>query len=486
LNYGLKVEYYKMKKITLIIAFIFFSFTISAQIVISQPSLGFTQACASSSFNTYNVTFTFSPESNLTATNQFIVELSDETGDFTNATTIYTSTQGTITTSPATISFSVPTTIAGEAFKVKIKSTSPVASSTGSVAFSAYYKLQDSPFSINNLISSAAYCSSGSYMLSIDNPGYGTNDSPLQYPSLTFNWFKETSETTSVFVDSGISLEVSEPGTYFVETNYGTCTSDSFSNRVTISEATSNITSSINSSLGNPYCSSQGTTVLSTINGVGFQWFKDGSEISGATNQTYETGEPGTYSVNIDLGDCTTSASINLENNGFSSSIDVPERNFIEQGESLVATVTTDAINPEFRWYLNEVIISGATNNSYEATQLGSYKVIINQTAGCIASSEFIFSISEPFPDVVNIPNLISPNGDGINDTWVIPQEFVNGTEAEVIIISSQGKVEIQTTNYLNDWPQNELDFKDVNPVYYYIITASNGKTNKGSITVVR
>jgi len=477
-----------MKKITFIFTLMLFTLTntICAQIVISQPSLGYSQACASPSFNTYNVTFIFSPESNLSVSNQFIIELSDDTGDFTSGTTIYTSAQGAVTTSPATLSFSVPNTIAGEAYKIKIKSTAPVASSTGSVAFAAYYKIQDTPFSINNLISTAAYCSGGSYLLAIDDPGYEANDSPLQYPSLTFKWFKETSQTTSVFVDSGSSLEVSEPGTYFVETNYGTCTSDSFSNRVTISEATSEITSSISSSLGNPYCSSQGTTTLSTINGNSFQWYKDGSEISGAINQMYETDEPGTYSVNIDLGECATSASLDLESNGFNSSIDVLDNNFMELGESLVATVTTDAINPEFKWYLNETIISGATSNSYEATQLGNYKVVIDQTSGCIASNEFLFSISEPFPDVANIPNLISPNGDGINDTWVIPQEFVNGNEAEVIIISSQGKVELQTTNYLNDWPQNELDFKDVNPVYYYIITTSNGKTYKGSITVVR
>ena len=87
---------------------------------------------------------------------------------------------------------------------------------------------------------------------------------------------------------------------------------------------------------------------------------------------------------------------------------------------------------------------------------------------------------------MANIPNLISPNGDGINDTWVIPQAYVSGTNTEVVIMSSQGKIMLQTTDYQNNWPQNQLDFKDVNPVYYYIITTTNNKTRKGSITVVK
>ncbi len=479
-----------MRNFTIIYIVVFIAFLstgrTSAQIVISTPSLGFTQACASPVFNTYNVTFTFSPESGVNASNQFSIELSDENGDFSSPTVVYTSAAGSVTTSPATLSFAMPTTVAGEAYKLRIKSTAPVATSTNSIAFPAYYKAQDTPFSINNLIPTAVYCSGGSYLLTIDNPGSGLNDSPLNYPSLTFNWYKETSPTTSVFVASGNSLSVTEPGTYFVETNYGTCTSDSFSNRVTVDENGSGTTSSINSSRGNPFCASQGATTLSAIGGVSYQWFKDGEEISGATNQMYATDESGEFSVRIDLGDCSTNASIDLENTGFSSSIDVSDINMIEEEETLMVTVTTDAVDPEYKWYLNEVLISGATGNSYEATQTGNYKVVITQTAGCEASSEFLFIVNTAFPDVSNIPNLISPNGDGINDTWIIPQAYVSGTNTEVTLISAQGKIVLQTSDYQNNWPETQLDFKGVNPVYYYIITPPDKKERKGSITVVK
>jgi hypothetical protein len=460
--------------------------TINAQVVISKPSFVFTQARASSNWNKYEVNFTFSPESSLETSNQFIIELSDGTGSFSNPTTVYTSAQGEITTSPATaVRFSLPTTTSGEKFRLRVKSTAPASIGQMSNEFPAYYKLHDEQFSINNFIDTAAYCSGGSYLLTIDNPGL-LGESPLEHPSLTYKWYKETSETTSVFVAEGKTLSVDQPGTYFVETNYGSCTSNSVSTRVTVSEVSSNTTSSISSSRGNPYCSTEGPTVLSAINANAYQWYKDGEAISGATEQMYETDKSGEYSVSIDLGNCMTSASINLETKGYTSSIDVDEINTIDDNETLTATITTSANNPEYRWYLNDNMINGATSSTYTITQTGAYKAVVTQTTGCNASTEFPFEVREAFPDAEKIPNIISPNNDGTNDTWVIPQKYVNGTNTEVVIINSQGKVEFRTNNYQNNWPENEIVFADVNPVFFYIINTSDGKSKKGTITVIK
>ncbi len=461
-----------------------------AQIVIGTPNLGFSQACASESFNTYSATFLFSPESAVNTSNQFTIELSDADGDFLNPTVIYTSTAGSVTTSPATLNFSLPETTAGEAYKIRIKSSSPAATSTASVSFAAYYKLQDSPFSINNLVSTGAYCANGSYLLAIDNPGAGSNDSPLLYPSLTFNWYKETSSTTSVFVAEGETLTVSEEGTYFVETNYGSCTSDSFSNRVTISEATSGEAEvTISSSLGNPYCPEQGFTTLASIGGNTYQWFKNGTQIPEATNQLYQTNESGIFSVLVDLGECSAFGTITLVSELFQSSINVAEVNDLEIDETLTVIVTTEANNPEFEWYFNNQLLTGETTDTFNVTEFGDYKVIITETTGCTASITYEFNVQEaldPFPDVEKIPNVISPNGDGINDTWVIPQAYIDGTNTEVQILNNRGKVVFQTINYLNNWPENQLNLTSVNAVYYYIITTADLETKQGSITIVK
>lgn len=463
---------------------------VNAQIVIGTPNLGFSQACASASFNTYSTTFVFSPEGALNSSNQFTIELSDAEGGFSNSIAVFTSNSGVVTTSPATLNFSLPTTIAGENYRIRIKSSSPIATSSNSVSFAAYYKLQDSPFTINNLVSSGAYCTGGSYLLTIDNPGTGSNDSPLNFTSLTFNWFKETGPTTSVYITEGSTLSVSEEGTYFVETNYGSCTSNSFSNRVTITEVSSGeADAGIASSLGNPYCPDQGLTTLSTIGGNGYQWFKDGNLIPDATSQMYQTNSSGTYDVQVDLGNCSASGSIVLESELFDGSINVSETNTIEEGEILSVFVVTTANSPVYNWYLNDILISGATADNLEATDFGNYKIVISETIGCLGSREFFFEISEaldPFPEVNKIPNVISPNGDSINDTWVIPTQYVSGTNTEVLIMTNQGKLIFKTNDYQNNWPEMQLEANSINNVFYYIISAPNQESRKGSITVIK
>ncbi|TXD81421.1 gliding motility-associated C-terminal domain-containing protein [Subsaximicrobium wynnwilliamsii] len=463
---------------------------LNAQIVIGAPNLGFSQACASSTFNSYSATFVFSPASALGDTNQFIIEMSNEEGDFTDPTIVFTSQPNVFTTSPATINFSLPSTTSGEAYKIRVKSTAPAATSSRSAAFAAYYKIQDSPFSINNLVETGAFCSGGSYLLTIDNPGSGENDSPLNYPSLTYNWFKETGPTTSVFVAEGNTLNVTQEGTYFVKTNYGTCTSSSFSNRVSISEAVSGEASaSITSSLGSPFCPDQGMTTLSTISGLGYQWFKDGVAIPDAIEQTYQTDASGLFAVQVDLGSCQASGAIDLVSESFEGSLNVSEVNEIEEGESLEVTVSTTAQNPTYVWYFNDTLIPGATSDTYTASAFGAYSVLVSQSAGCVATNTFPFEITEamdPFPEVANIPNLISPNGDGINDTWVIPLQYVDGTDTEVMIMDNRGKIVLQTKAYLNNWPEDQLDLNSINQVYYYILTTPDNKTKKGSITLVK
>ena len=126
---------------------------------------------------------------------------------------------------------------------------------------------------------------------------------------------------------------------------------------------------------------------------------------------------------------------------------------------------------------------------TFNITEFGEFKVIITQTNNCNTTNELTFLVEEfidPFPNVEIIPNLISPNGDGINDTWIIPNLYVSGSNTEVVIYSSNGKIVFKTNDYLNNWPENYLNASSVNEVYYYTIIPQDMESKKGSITLIK
>jgi len=149
-------------------------------------------------------------------------------------------------------------------------------------------------------------------------------------------------------------------------------------------------------------------------------------------------------------------------------------------------TVSTDALSPEFTWFLNGTELFGEESDFLEVNLAGNYAVRLSQTADCIAYLELNFTVVEAFPDVGEIPNMISPNNDGINDTWVIPQEYTSGSNTEIEILSSTGELVFKTTDYQNNWPLEPIDFTNINPLYYYIISPPNQSSVKGTITVVK
>lgn len=464
------------------------------QLIIAKPTFVFSQACANPVFNTFEVQINFSVNPSLSPTNQFVVELSDRNGDFSSATIVYTTAVGEITSSGQKVNISFPTNTSGESYQLRVKSTVPAVTGSRSDVFAAYYKAHDEPFTINNSVATATYCTGGSYILSIDPEGNGVVNSPLKYPSLTYNWFRDNGvglPRTLLLSAGPANYTVTQPGTYYAETNYGSCTTDSFSNRVQVSSSTTTASASISSSKGNPFCAAQGATTLSVGAGNTYQWFKDDVAITGATSQNYQANAAGKYSVRVDYGGCQANATIQLQEFKIVSSIDAQATTNLNVGEQLDVTVTTDATSPTYQWFLNSKPISNATSKTYSVTSTGNYKVVITQAGSCTMTNELPFVvnfINSPVVngDVVNVPNLISPNGDAINDTWIIPQEFTAGSGTKVLIISSNGEVVLQTDNYLNDWPSTTIDFKNINPVYYYIITTTDNKVIKGSITVIK
>lgn len=481
-----------MKKIYLsIFAVIIASFSLKAQVSININNLGFDYKCQSLGINEiHELKVTVLNIGSLQPGNTFEILISND--NFATAPVTIIPTNTTISGSQVTLNFTFPNTTYGSNYKFKVRSTAPSVTS-GSRPFSSepgiglYYLRHNQEIKLNSAlgISSAVYCNGNSFELSIFNSG--TNSSPLFYPALTYKWYKINSPA-DILMGSGSTLNVNQAGQYYVVTDYGECTPSSFSKsrNVTITSV-SGAGYTITSSSGNTIC--EGNPVVLSLNitdptGFSIQWFLNDVAIPAATGVSHTTTVSGTFKAIINNGSCeSVTAPFVLNSLNFTSSVSPASPFILAAGQTVPLVVTTNAASPTYQWYFNGMLQS-ETSNTLIASQVGDYQVKVNQTVGCISTQTFNFILQKPGSD--KIPNLISPNGDGINDTWEIPNAILNLPNLKVEILNSRGKKVLSEENYTNNWPQSKDDYINANAVFYYIISQDNSVLHQGSLTVIK
>ena len=96
-----------------------------------------------------------------------------------------------------------------------------------------------------------------------------------------------------------------------------------------------------------------------------------------------------------------------------------------------------------------------------------------------------IHMITERF--IVFPTNILSPNGDGSNDFWVI-KDLEKFPDNELRIFDSAGRVLYHTRNYMNNWKGTLDNAPLAEGTYYYVLALSKeGRTEikKGFITII-
>jgi gliding motility-associated-like protein len=85
------------------------------------------------------------------------------------------------------------------------------------------------------------------------------------------------------------------------------------------------------------------------------------------------------------------------------------------------------------------------------------------------------------------IPNIITPNGDGLNDYLVIDDIDPNNNHTELVIYNQWGDLVFKANPYKNDWGGHFKNQPLPDGTYYYIFTREQGETpTAGFITIFR
>lgn len=366
-----------------------------------------TAICAGNSgFNEYFVNITWAGTAN--AGNKFILELSDADGNFDSPTELATITDKN-TNNDFDVSFSISTTTRGNGYKMRVRSTDPEKIGAESDAYNMYYMDVTSNLNISELgdgVPPGSVCSMDPITLQVDNI-----ENPETYQYI---WYKSG---TLLSGETGHTLTVSESGMYSAFIDYGpVCTgsgnTDSNIVDVTIGGAGSGI--AINTPTKTALCNTDTETLSidTTDSSWSYQWYKDGTAISGATSTSYtinasNTGFEGDYAVEISgSGICTErSEPVTITNaDAFTVTRNNAENVVVLPSQSQVLSVSTTAVNPTYKWFRNGVEISGETSNSLSITQEGEYYAQVSQTGGsCAVTSKNSETTTAVLPDSFEI-----------------------------------------------------------------------------------
>ncbi|HLO81057.1 MAG TPA: gliding motility-associated C-terminal domain-containing protein [Chitinophagaceae bacterium] len=393
------------------------------------------------------------------------------------ATGLSATTGATVTASPAatTIYTVTGTAVGGCIDSVKVTVTVSAALDGGAIAASQTICKSTAPAALTS--TTAATGGSGTY---------------------TYQWQSSTDNIT--FTDiAGATSAGYAPGTLTQTTYYRRKVSDAvtsvLSNTVTITVSV--VTKPTVTAAGATTFCTGGSVVLNGSTATTYAWYKNGTAIAGATTQSYTATASGRYvliTTNVDNCKSDSSNAITVIAN------DPPAAPAAISGDTVVIarypysyTATPSAGATSYIWTLPSGWSGTSTTNSINATSgSSSGNITVIAVANGCNSPATTLKVRVKYENVT-IPDVITPNGDGFNDRWVILKPA--GMKVKASIFNRWGQQVYKSDDYRNDWNGTGtggfLGNNLPNGTYFYVVELSGAGINgteirKGSITLKR
>ncbi len=190
--------------------------------------------------------------------------------------------------------------------------------------------------------------------------------------------------------------------------------------------------------------------------------------------------EAGNYSVSVeDFNACLKTKAITIESNPEISAgahLIHPSCIFAENGSIMLST--QGGVSPyTFDWS------NGESGDSITDLPPGIYEVLVYDSLSCEKSFTFFIDFNES--PCISPPSLLSPNGDGINDRWII--DGIEYTpDCKVSVLNRWGQTVFESIGYHTPW-DGKFEGKSVpSDGYFWLIDFNNGHPPlSGKLTVI-
>jgi gliding motility-associated-like protein len=216
-----------------------------------------------------------------------------------------------------------------------------------------------------------------------------------------------------------------------------------------------------------------------------YRWFKNGQVIAGETGKNLTVNKAGAYTVEATFANGTvkTSAASHVTVVVITATIQASVSTAIEKGTTVKLTASGGTT---YGWADDSGIISGQNTNilTVKPQQTTTYKVTVSNANGCTDVAQITITVKADDQLIAN--NLLTPNGDGINDVWVV-KNISEYPDNEVTVFDRAGRTVYHKKNYSNDWNGEYNGSPLAKDTYYYLIKpGSNKRDISGYITIIR
>jgi gliding motility-associated-like protein len=155
----------------------------------------------------------------------------------------------------------------------------------------------------------------------------------------------------------------------------------------------------------------------------------------------------------------------------------------ILEGATLQLNPTVSGNNLTYLWTPNANMNNNTIRNPIVTGNADMLLTLtVTGTNNCVASDQMLISVLRPF----KVPNTFTPNGDGINDTWVI-DKLNTYPDCRVQVFNRYGQVVFESYGYPQPWNGTMAGKPVPFGTYYYIIEPGSGrKPLTGYVTVLK
>jgi gliding motility-associated-like protein len=224
--------------------------------------------------------------------------------------------------------------------------------------------------------------------------------------------------------------------------------------------------------------SSTGSVLISAAGGLApYQYlWSDGQTVSEATGL-----KKGNYSLTVkDANLCSVTKSVNIaEPDSLAVVANSIGPRCSDAGDGSISLTITGGTSPySVSWS------GGLTGTTISNLQASVYNATVTDANNCILQKNY--SLENQMESCLNIPTIITPNGDSHNDSWEISGIDVY-PRATVEVFDRQGKRVYYSEGYPSPWDGRFEGMDLPMDSYHYVIDLHNGrKPLIGLITIVR